>query len=91
MFFGRTDTTRENNDHLFGSGMVGQQDKQNPYSPESVQASSLGRVPNPDGFVLAVGHDEVLARMENNARNVVVVTAASVDFPSLWLNSSYNK
>ena len=51
--------------------------------PEGVQAGPLGRVPHPDGLVLGVGDDQVLPRVEDDAGHVVVVAAASVNFPSL--------
>ena len=51
--------------------------------PKGVQAGPLGGVPDPDGLVLAVGDDQVLAGVEDHARDVVVMAAAGVDFPGL--------
>ena len=45
----------------------------------------FGHVPHPDGFVLGVGEDEFLARVEENGRHVVIVTATCVHFPALRL------
>ena len=65
------------------AGMGGNHPKSVMFTPKSVQTSALGHVPNPDGFVFGVGHDEVLSGMENHAGDVVVVTPTSVHFPSL--------
>ena len=51
--------------------------------PEGVEAGALGGVPDPDGLVLRVGEDEVLPRVEDHARHVVVVATAGVHLPSL--------
>ena len=48
-----------------------------------MEPGPLGGVPDPDGLVLRVGEDEVLARVEDHARHVVVVTSASVHLPGL--------
>jgi hypothetical protein len=48
-----------------------------------VQAGPFGHVPHPDGLVLRVGDDEVLARVEDGAGHVVVVTTACVHLPCL--------
>ena len=55
--------------------------------PECVQASPLGGVPDPDGLVLRVGEDQVLARVEDHARHVVVVAPARVNLPRLEKDS----
>ena len=53
------------------------------FSSESVETSSLGHIPNPDGFIFWVRNDDILSWVKNHTRNVVVVTSASVNFPSL--------
>ena len=59
-------------------------------SPESVKARPFGHVPDSDGFVLRVGEDQVLARVEDGAGHVVVVPAAGVHFPGLPLQKKIN-
>ena len=51
--------------------------------PESMQTGPLGHVPHSDGFVLAVGQDEFLSRVEDGAGHIVVVTTACVHLPGL--------
>lgn len=53
------------------------------FPPKRLQAGPLGHVPDADRLVLRVRENELLARVEEDARHVVVVTAASVDFPGL--------
>jgi len=53
------------------------------YIPEGVKTSPLGHVPHSDGLVLGVWDDQVLARMKDGARDIVVVASASVDLPCL--------
>ena len=55
--------------------------------PECVEARPLGGVPDPDGLVLRVGEDQVLARVEDHARHVVVVAPARVHLPCLENNT----
>ena len=55
--------------------------------PECVEAGPLGGVPDPDGLVLRVGEDQVLARVEDHARHVVVVAPARVHLPRLEQDS----
>ena len=50
---------------------------------ECVEAGALGHVPDADRLVLGVAQNELLLRVEDGARDVVVVAAASVDFPCL--------
>lgn len=50
---------------------------------EGLHASPLGHIPHPDALVLRVGQDELLAWVEDSTGHVVVVTAASVQLPSL--------
>ena len=59
------------------------------HQPESVEAGSLGHVPNPDGLVLRVRDDQVLPWVEDGARDIVVVTTAGVHFPSLELGRQH--
>ena len=70
-----------------GKDVEGRMSSNNPksvvLSSEGVQARALGHVPNPDGLVLRVGHDQVLTGMENHAGYVVVVATASVNLPGL--------
>lgn len=40
-------------------------------------------VPDADGLVLAVADDELLSRMEDDARHIVEVAATRVDLPRL--------
>lgn len=49
--------------------------------PEGLDAGALGHVPDADGLVLRVTEDEVLARVEDRARNIVEVPAARVNLP----------
>lgn len=58
------------------------------FPPESVETGALRQVPNSDAFVLRVGQDELLARVEKDARHVVVVAAAGIHFPSLQSRST---
>ena len=48
-----------------------------------MEAGPLGGVPHPDGLVLRVGEDQVLPRVEDHARHVVVVPATRVNLPGL--------
>ena len=48
-----------------------------------MEAGPLGGVPDPDGLVLRVGEDQVLPRVEDHARHVVVVAATRVNLPGL--------
>ena len=48
-----------------------------------MQAGPLGHVPHADALVLAVAEDELLARVEDGAADVVVVAAAGVHLPGL--------
>ena len=50
---------------------------------EGLHPGPLGHVPHPDALVLGVGQDELLARVENGAGHVVVVTAARIQLPGL--------
>mmetsp|Transcript_23864 Transcript_23864/g.42558 ORF Transcript_23864/g.42558 Transcript_23864/m.42558 type:complete len:426 (+) Transcript_23864:695-1972(+) len=52
---------------------------------EGVDTETLRHVPNADGFVLGIGHDQVLATVEHHARHVVGVAAEGVHFPGLAL------
>ena len=53
------------------------------YSTTRNHITPLAHVPDTDALVLRVAHDELLAWMEDAARHVVVVTAASVHLPRL--------
>ena len=57
---------------------------------ERLEGGALGHVPNTDRLVLGVGQDQLLTRVEGHAGHVVVVTAASVDLPSLCVNKQAN-
>ena len=53
------------------------------FTTESIETSSFGQIPYSDALIFRIWEDELLFRMEKNARNVVVVTSASIHFPSL--------
>ena len=53
------------------------------FPPEGVKTGSLGRVPNPNGLVFAVGDNQVLTRVKDDAADVVVMAATRVNLPSL--------
>lgn len=63
--------------------MCGHDPKAVVFPAERVEAVALGHVPNADALVFRVGEDQLLARVEQHARHVVVVAAARVHFPSL--------
>ena len=46
--------------------------------PEDVKAGPLLHVPHTDTLVLGIGEDQLRIRMEENGRDVVVVSTASV-------------
>ncbi len=48
---------------------------------EGLHSGPFGHIPHTDAFVLRVGQDELLARVEDSAGHVVVVTAACVQLP----------
>ena len=48
---------------------------------EGVQTGALRHVPHTDALVLTVAQDELLARVEHDAGDVVVVAATGVDLP----------
>lgn len=52
---------------------------------KGLNSGPLGHVPHPDTLVLRVGQDELLARMEDCAGDVVVVAAARIELPRLGL------
>ena len=66
--------------------MSGNNPKSIVLSSEGVQERALGHVPDPDGLVFRVGHDQVLTGMENHAGYVVVVATASVNLPGLKMS-----
>lgn len=56
---------------------------------EGLDCSALGHVPYTDGLVLGHRDDQLLALVEDCARDVVGVSAASVDLPSLGFYVSW--
>lgn len=52
-----------------------------------IQAHAFGHVPHSDRLVLRVAHDELLFRVKDDARDVVVVAATRVHFPGFRLYS----
>ena len=50
---------------------------------ESLDGCALGHVPNADALVLCNRDNQLLSLMENCARDIVRVSAASVDLPCL--------
>lgn len=55
------------------------------FPPERVQVVSLRHVPDANALVLAVGQEEFLAWVEQDARDVVVMSAACVDLPGFGI------
>lgn len=53
------------------------------FTTESVEARPLREVPNADTLVFRVGKDQLLFRMEQDARNIVVMATARINFPRL--------
>lgn len=49
---------------------------------EGLQCSSLGHVPYANGLVFTIGEDQLLTRMENGGRDIVVVSSTSIHFPT---------
>ena len=70
-----------------GEQVEGRMRRQDPVAlvlaPERVQARALRHVPHADRLVLRVGQDQLLPRVEQHARHVVVVATTSVHFPRL--------
>jgi hypothetical protein len=62
---------------------------QNPESvvlpTESLDSGPLSHVPDPDRLVFSVRKDKLVTRVENTGRNVVEVTSAGINFPSLGI------
>jgi hypothetical protein len=54
-----------------------------PVLPKGMKTSSLGHVPDTDGLVFGIGHNQILSWMEDHTRHVVVMTTTSVNFPCL--------
>lgn len=52
-------------------------------SSEGLDGGSLAHVPDANSLVFGVGDDELVLGVEEGARDVVKVAAASVDFPGL--------
>ena len=52
---------------------------------EGLDGGPLGHVPNTNRLVLSVRQDELVARVEDTGRDVVKVTSAGIDFPSLGI------
>lgn len=50
---------------------------------EGVQAGALVHVPHLDALVFTVGQNQLLPRVEQGARDVVIVASAGVHFPRL--------
>lgn len=50
---------------------------------EGLHSRPFGHIPHSDALVLRVGQDELLARVEDGAGHVVVVTATRVQLPCL--------
>ena len=65
------------------AGMSSDDPKSVMFASKSVETSTLGHIPNPDGLVLGVGEDQLLPRVEDGAGHVVVVTTARVHLPGL--------
>ena len=66
-------------------GMGGDDPETVVFAPERVEADALVQVPAPDALVLGVAQDELLAVGECHAWHVVVVAAARVNLPRLFL------
>ena len=64
-------------------GMHGEDPEAIVLPSEGVDHHALGHVPDANRFVFAVGQDQILSRVENDAGNVVVVASAGVHFPGL--------
>jgi len=53
------------------------------FTTKGMETGSLGHVPNPNALVLRVGENVLLTRMKEDTGNIVVMTTASIHFPSL--------
>ena len=54
-------------------------------SPEGLNSRALGKIPDPDSFIFTAGDDKLMFGVEQSGRNVVEVSSARIDFPSLGL------
>ena len=57
-------------------------------SPESLNGRPLGKIPDSNSLVLTAGNDEFVFGVEQCSGNVVEVSSARVNFPSLGLAHS---
>ena len=68
--------------------MTGQHPEPVVLSSEGVETGSLAHVPHSDALVLAVGENQLLARMKDGAGDVVVVATTCVNLPGLQSSQS---
>ena len=66
--------------------MWGHHPKSIMFSAEGMETSTFGHIPNTNRLVLRIRHNQILSRMKDHTRHIVVVSTTCVNFPRLWKN-----
>ena len=66
--------------------MWGHHPKSIMFSAEGMETSTFGHIPNTNRLVLRIRHNQILSRMKDHTRHIVVMSTTCVNFPRLWKN-----
>ena len=66
--------------------MWGHHPKSIMFSAEGMETSTFGHIPNTNRLVLRIRHNQILSRMKDHTRHIIVMSTTCVNFPRLWKN-----
>ena len=66
--------------------MWGHHPKSIMFSAEGMETSTFGHIPNTNRLVLRIRNNQILSRMKDHTRHIVVMSTTCVNFPRLWKN-----